>query len=177
VRRALLLTGVLAIPLAGCGGGDETTAPATVTLPTASTTTETAQAPASTTTSTQSGEGGGDGEATPQPGSGSGAPNAMVAATAVLTADGTAEQACGRYVTETYIRASYGGEANCIAEREHADLAGSIAAAPGTDENAIRITVTPSGGPYDGAEVTVNLVVEDGGYRVDAIKAHVPAGP
>jgi hypothetical protein len=160
---------VLALGLASCGGGDSTSTVtvSVVTQPTATITTQSTPPRSTTTTSAT----------TPEPGTGSGAANALMAAAAVLTDGGTTKQACGSYVTERFIETSYGGEANCVAARKHVALARSIVVGPRDDAHSTRFVVVPKGGPYDGAKVTVDLVEQDGAYRVDALKAHVPAGP
>jgi hypothetical protein len=116
-------------------------------------------------------------QAEPQPGTGIGAANALIAAAAVLTRAGTPEQACGSFVTESFIRSSYGGEQNCVAARRPEALARSIVLGPGDDESSTNLIVVPKGGPYDGAKVDVALVEDDDGFRVDRLTADIPAGP
>ncbi|HEY8000892.1 MAG TPA: hypothetical protein VID76_03075 [Solirubrobacterales bacterium] len=178
MRRALTIA-VALVPLVaalavGCGGGDESAAPSTLTVSTAPTST------ATTTTAEPApdAEGaGGTASEQPQPGSGSGAPNAVIAAAAVLTRGGTPQQACGTFVTEAFISTAYGGEENCVAARRPEALARSILVGPEGDASSTTITVVPDGGPYDGVKVAVDLVEEDGGFRVDGLDANVPAGP
>ena len=117
------------------------------------------------------------GGARPRPGTGTGAANSLIAAGAVLTAGGTPAQACGRYVTKAFVKTAYGGEENCLAARRKRALAQSIVVGPGTNEKGTHIAVVPRGGPYDGHKVEVDLVEEGGAFRVDALEAHVPAGP
>jgi hypothetical protein len=119
----------------------------------------------------------GGGGARPRPGTGTGAANSLIAAGAVLTAGGTPAQACGRYVTKAFLETAYGSEENCLAARRKRALAQSIVVGPGTDEKGTHIVVVPKGGPYDGHKVEVDLVEEGGAFRVDALEAHVPAGP
>lgn len=167
VLSALVLAAAL---LTACGGDDEpqTTQTVQVTIPsstaTSSTSTTTTPAPAADTAST------------PQPGSGEGASDAVVAATAVLTDQSTPEQACGSYVTENFIQTSFGGEDNCIAARNGQPLASAITVQSG-DEMSTHLVVVPKGGPYADARVEVELIEEGGQFRVDSLKAHVPAGP
>jgi hypothetical protein len=99
-----------------------------------------------------------------------------VAATAVLTTQGTPEQACGTFVTANYIATSYGGEDNCVAARAHQPLPSDIGVQSG-DATSTHLVVIPTGGPYGGARVSVELVEDGGRFRVDSLKAHVPAGP
>jgi hypothetical protein len=179
VPRALTIAAalVLASLAVGCGGGDEATAPGTITVSTSVPASSTTTSTATTTAAPDAGGAVGSGTEQPQPGSGSGAPNAAIAAAAVLTVGGTPQQACGTFVTEAFIRTAYGGEENCIAARRPEALARSILVGPDGDANSTRITVVPDGGPYDGVKVVVDLVEEDGGFRVDGLDANVPAGP
>jgi hypothetical protein len=94
----------------------------------------------------------------------------------VLTRKGTAQQACGDFVTEEFVRTAYGGEQNCIASRRPAGLAREILVSGG-DEDSTRLVVVPEGGTYDGVEVEVRLIEEKGSFRVDRLEADVPAGP
>ena len=94
-----------------------------------------------------------------------------------MGAAGSPEQACGSYVTEGFIQDSYGGEENCIAARNGVALADTIEIDADGGDSTTHLVVVPTGGPYDGAKVEVDLVREDDGYRVDALDAHVPAGP
>jgi len=174
VRRALLFMLTLATLPAACGGEDEVPAPSTtaVSTPTTPTSATTPEPPAPGPSQ------GGGAESEPlQPGSGPGAASAVIAAAAVLTREGTPEQACGSFVTDAFIRTSYGGEENCIAARRDEALARSISVGPGDDEDSTRIVVVPKGGPYDGVRVEVDLLEEDRGFRVDRLVADVPAGP
>jgi hypothetical protein len=174
---ARLAAVAIAVTLAAGCGDDEADSATTEPATTAATTTE----PATTTEAEPAPGAGGDEKAgeveRPQPGLGVTAPSPGIAAEAVLTRAGTAEQACGGFVTARFIRTAYGGEANCIAARRPSALAASITTVPGSDRSSTRIVVVPNGGPYDGAEVEVILVEQDGGFRVDGLRADVPAGP
>ena len=101
------------------------------------------------------------------------AASAEVAIRAVLTADGDPEQACTAFVTEDFVATAYGGRANCVAARRPNALAESLQI---SDEGGGEFTVVPSGGPYDGVEVRVE-VIDEGGYRVSSLLADIPAGP
>lgn len=180
MRMIHLLATLAALTLvAGCGGSDDPAEPTTVSVTVPATSTSSVSTP--TPDELEEGDSGAGqaqgGGSSPQPGSGDGAANAVIAAAAVLTTEGTPDQACGSYVTENFIETSYGGEENCVAAREGEALARSISVGPGDDELSTHIVVVPKGGPYDGAKVEVELVEADGGFRVDALDAHVPAGP
>jgi hypothetical protein len=161
---ALLIAGA-----AGCGDDDGSTTVATSTEPTPGTTSVSQQTvttstqPETTTTTTAEPAGG--------------AASAVDAATAVLTTEGTAEQACDRYVTEDFIQTAYGGRENCIASRAKDALADGLALGPAIEEGATHLVVVPVGGPYYGAKVEVDVIRDGDTYRVDSLEAHVPAGP
>lgn len=158
--------------LAGCGGSDDqSTRTISVTAPGTTATTSTAS---SSTTGTESTTGGADTTAA-GPGKGAGAP--IVAAAAVLTTHATPEQACGSYVTKNFIETAYGGKENCLAARQDQPLAKRIAVDQSSEQTESKLVVIPDGGPYDGAKVEVDIVVDGASYRVDGLTAHVPAGP
>jgi hypothetical protein len=111
-----------------------------------------------------------------------GAPTAEAAIKAVLTDAGSPGQACGSYVTERFLLRAFGGRANCLAARRPNALARTIAIKRAfVDEQGAHAVVVPTGGPYDGARVEIEVVargVSGGGpYLLDSLKAHVPAGP
>ena len=166
-------TRTIAIALAIAGGaaacGDEagststvasssSTQPTTITPTTATTTT-------STTTAT-----------TPEP-EPAGASDPVAAARAVLTSEGTPEQACEQFVTERFLETAYGGRENCIASRAEGALAEGLSLGPAVEENATPLVVIPQGGPYDGVKVEIDLVRGPDGFRVDGLEADVPPGP
>ena len=183
-RRRLVTLVALALTLAACGdeGESTTTAPGenAGTQPP-----DSAPGDGRTVAGGHEGEAAGDGasgddateQAEPQPGTGTGAANALIAAAAVLTRAGSPEQACGSFVTESFILSSYGGEQNCVAARRPEALARAIVFGPGADEASTNLVVVPKGGPYDGAKVEVGLVEDDDGFRVDRLTANIPAGP
>jgi len=160
---AALSAVILGLLLAACGDDEETTAETatvSVTTPTAS--------PSSTTTTT------GEGTQTPEGGSGEGAEAPVLAAAAVLTTEFTTKQACETFVTENFIATAYGSIDNCVAARED-QLASQITVDKAESESLL--VVIPTGGPYDGAKVEVQIVEEDGRYLVDGLTADIPAGP
>lgn len=166
LRGTLLLAMLVAV---GCGDDDESTTAVTPTQPSPTTTSIGQQTvtsstqPESTTTTTED-----------EPG-GAGSP--VAAATAVLTTEGTPRQACDAVVTEHFIETAYGGRDNCIASRTQSGLADALVLGPAIEEGATHLVVVPAGGPYDGVKVEVELVRDRDTYRVDALDAHVPAGP
>jgi hypothetical protein len=160
LRLAVALA-LSAAAFAGCGGDDDG----------AGATSTAAPVPASTSTTTT---GGGDTSGTERVG-----PKKLVrrAVEAVLTS-GDAADACGRYVTEHYLKVAYGDRRGCV----QAQAPGS--AARKLDFKALRTNgdrgtavVVPSGGPYDGERVTVSLVRDGPRWAVDELEANVPVGP
>jgi hypothetical protein len=168
-RLAVML--VLALAVSGCDGvGGETT--------TATGSAATASIPATTNASTQSLTTT-TAPTAAQPEEGSGSPGVKDAVSAVLTVHGDPAQACGTFVTETFIETAYGGRRNCLAAQRPSALAESfevVSLSPRA--GAVHLVVVPDGGAYDGSRVEVDVVVGDhGGYLVDSLQAHVPAGP
>ena len=111
-----------------------------------------------------------------------GAPTVAAAIKAVLTEAASPEQACGTYVTERFLQRAYGGRANCVAARRPNALADSIRITRSfMNEQGAHAVAIPSGGPYDGAKVQIEVIPATGSgggpYKVDSLKAHVPAGP
>jgi hypothetical protein len=167
--RASLTAAFCAVGLAACGGGAEDDPTSTITTTTSSTerTSTTAESTTAETTTTADAD-------EPEP---AGAADPIAAANAVLTSEGTPEQACERFVTPRFIETAYGGRENCIASRAESALAQGLALGPAVEENANHLVVIPQGGPYDGVKVEIDLVRDAGGFRVDALEADVPPGP
>ncbi len=96
---------------------------------------------------------------------------------ALLTIGGAGT--CGPpVVTPRYVRAAYGSRPGCIkATQSHADVA------HGLEFRRVRMTgssatavVIPSGGLYDGEQLTVSLVRKPR-WAVDALRSNAPVGP
>lgn len=100
---------------------------------------------------------------------------------AVLTDAGSPQQACRKLVTERFVREAYGSRQGCLAAR-----------VPGATAREVRIrdlresgerahaVAVPRGGPYDGIEVEVELVADqglEGAWLVESLVADVPPGP
>lgn len=98
--------------------------------------------------------------------------------TAVLVSPDPA-RACGELVTERYVRSAYGDRAGCrravAAEPIVRSLKfGEVAISPG---GAAATSVRPSGGVYDGERLRTELVLADGAWRLDRLRADIPVGP
>jgi hypothetical protein len=167
-RLAVALSLGLLLP-AGCGDEDEPT-------PTAATdTTPTATTPATTTAN------GDETGQTPDQGQEEIALGPMTiegTLEAVLTGSADAALICDDLVTEKYVRTAYGAREGCIAAQKPGALADSVAveAVDEAGDSASAVAI-PSGGPYDGVEVEVELVRSGEGWRVASLLDDVPAGP
>jgi hypothetical protein len=161
--RGALGVAVVVLAFAGCGGGGAST---------------TSSPPArATTTSTGSGQ-----QSTAPPSGGGGNPvaraDAIEAAIQGAFASRDTSSACRRYVTDGYVKQAYGGESGC-----EAAVRGGIAARSVRvkslrhDRMSATAKAVPHGGPNSGATLTVSLVFESGGWKVDSAKANVPVGP
>jgi hypothetical protein len=167
-----LVLGALAV--AGCGDeeGPATTAPTTTA--TTQTTTTTATATTADGDEVGGGDGGGRGEEIEI-----GRPTSIESTLeAVFTGASDAMLICDELVTDRYVRTAYGDREGCIAAQKPGALADSveITEVEESGDSASAVTI-PSGGPYDGVEVDVELIREPGGWRVDSLLADVPAGP
>jgi hypothetical protein len=87
-------------------------------------------------------------------------------------------QACGTHVTERYLAAAYGGRQGCVQAQSPGSSARSLSSLSARIRgDTAEATAVPSGGPYDGTEVSASLVLDDGTWKVDALHADVPVGP
>jgi hypothetical protein len=78
---------------------------------------------------------------------------------------------CTEDYTDNFVEASGGPEGCEAGEKDPANQADSvdISEVKGVDEVYARAVVTPSGGPADGQELIVELVFEDGRWKVDLV--------
>ena len=166
---------ISALAFAGCGGGSGGT--------TSSTASTTKQPPSTSTTTTTTGsekrqtDGGGFEIKRP------GEPQvAAVKAVEAAVASGDPAKACGRHVTQHYLRVAYGGHRGCVEAQAPGSAATSFRSyhvlhASHHPVRAPTVIVVPQGGPYDGERVRVSLVLGGPGYQVNALHANVPVGP
>ena len=165
-----------ALALGGCGDEEEPATTATTATTTNATTQTTTTATATTADGDEVGGGGGGGRGE---GIQVGRPTTIEnTLEAVLTGASDAALICDSLVTDRYVRSAYGAREGCIAAQKPGALADSVEIAEvdeaGDSASAVAI---PSGGPYDGVEVEVELVNAPGGWQVDSLLADVPAGP
>ncbi len=170
---AALAATLLTAAVAGCGGGGGESS--TGTSASVSTTTSSSQAKSTTTgtpTTGQSGSG--------KSQHGGGTPHQTV--NALLTSVGPANCAAGivpsANVTEHFVHSAYGDTGGCIRAQSQGAVAKSLRSyTQETNGNTATVTVRPVGGIYDGEKLTVSLVKEDGGWKVDNLKSNAPVGP
>jgi hypothetical protein len=166
-RAAALAVVALVVGFAGCGGGgDATSASSTVAQGTTSSTSS------STTTSSTTGTGAGGPRTKPV----SPQDRVRTAVEAVLTSDDPAD-VCGRYVTEHFLSVAYGSRQGCVQAQAPDSAASSLGSYSAEIHGQTATAVAkPTGGPYDGARITVTLV---GGpsFQVDGLRSNVPVGP
>jgi hypothetical protein len=85
---------------------------------------------------------------------------------------------CGRYVTQRYLRVAYGDHEGCVQGQHPGSHATSVEVTHAdSGSTSAKLTLVPTGGPYDGEKLEVVLVEQHGTWRVDALHANVPVGP
>lgn len=178
---ALLLLALALVLVAGCGGDDAPVTQSTITVtPTTSptsTTTREQSAPASDAGAASDSEGQPGAEPAPAD-----RPRSVAAVTAaVLTGSRSPVLICDTLVTAAYVKTAYGARQGCIAAQQPGTLARAVRVSEVTESGDTATAVAvPSGGPYDGVDVAVQLVAApdlDGAWQVDSLVADVPAGP
>lgn len=161
--RAILIIAMLAtaLALAACGEKDEPAA-----VPAAS-----------------AGQSGGSGDDTGGPaqsgGSSSGTSDEQQIATAAETVIGgnDPEKTCERYATIVYVKHAYGDVKGCrSAVAEQKAFAVDVG---GIDLNGRTATAKakPKGGPNQGETLKVDLIRQEGIWRVDLVRSNVKVGP
>jgi hypothetical protein len=159
--------------LAGCGDDEEEAATTATTTPTVQTTTAQTATTADGDEVDESAGGGG------HEGSASGRPTTIEGTLeAVFTGAADAALICDSLATDRYVRRAYGAREGCIAAQKPGALADSVEITEvDEDGDSASAVAIPTGGPYDGVEVEVELVRGGDGWRVDSLLADVPAGP
>lgn len=166
--RLTLAFAIVVAAFAGCGGDGDDTAGSP---PPKSTTAAQGTTTSPTKTTTGDADGGSRGQQRNPP------KDPRTTVEAVLTSSDPAD-ACGRFVTEHYLRVAYGDRQGCVGAQAPGSAADQL------DLRDFRINrdratavVVPSGGPYDGERLTVSLVTDGRRWAVDELEANVPVGP
>jgi hypothetical protein len=168
---AALAATLLAAAIAGCGGGgsESSTSTSAATTTQASTQARTTSTGSITTRGTNGSGGAGHGQ-TPQ--------QAVNGVLIKVGPDNCVAGGGSSNVTEHYIHAAYGDTGGCIRAQNKGAAAKSLDSySQKITGNTGTVEVRPVGGIYDGEKITVLLVKEDGGWKVDALKSNAPVGP
>lgn len=178
MRRVAIIAPVLVVLLAGCGDSDSGSGePTTISVAAPATTTTSVGESASPVAPDDSA---GDPAEADTPGADR--PRTVEdVVSAVLTSSETPEVICDRLVTPEYVKTAYGARQGCLAAQQPGSLADSVEIADVQEagDSATAVAV-PTGGPYDGVDVDVELVAAtdlDGAWVIDSLLADVPAGP
>jgi hypothetical protein len=104
--------------------------------------------------------------------------NISITLEAVLTGRDP-RRVCGELVTDRYLREAYGGAAGCEAAQADAKPAkgvrlSRIVVLP---DSVAQASAAPKGGLYDGERLRAELVLDDGLWKLDALRSNVPVGP
>jgi hypothetical protein len=96
----------------------------------------------------------------------------------VLLMSGDPAQICEELVTRRYVQRSYGSAAGCRAGQDE-QSAPEVVTFEGFEIGASRArgVVRFQGGVYDGEKGDVELVLEDGRWKLDSLRVDVPPGP
>ncbi len=87
------------------------------------------------------------------------------------------------YVTAHYLSVAYGGKQGCVQAQAPASAPKSLnmndvilldTAKPPPQAS---VRVAPDGGLYNGEQLLVSLVKEDGTWKIDELKSNAPVGP
>jgi hypothetical protein len=166
-RRIAVVATIAALTLAACGDDDE-----------AATTTAAAVTGASDTADGETAPGTEAPEDEPSDDPASDRTAIEITLEAVLTGTDP-RQVCGELVTERYLSDAYGGASGC--ERAQADQKPAnsvklsrIVVLP---DSVAQASAEPTGGIYDGERLRAELVLDEGFWKLDALRSNVPVGP
>ena len=86
---------------------------------------------------------------------------------------------CGSLITERYVKQAYGDTKGCIRSQSKKAAATNlnIAGITISPEAVAQTSVEVKGGVYDGEQLRVVLVLQDGNWRLDSLRSNVPVGP
>lgn len=164
---AALAAALLAAAAAGCGGGSSESSTST-----SASVSTTSTATSSRTTSSSTSTSGGATVKVP----GKGVPTIEGAVQVVLLHP---SNACnGAVATQHFLHAAYGGHTGCVQAALSQSAAKSLRSYQSrVSGDMATVTVRPVGGVYDGEKITVSLVRDQLGWKVDSLKSNAPVGP
>jgi hypothetical protein len=108
-----------------------------------------------------------------------------MAVDAVLTSSDPDKACASLYVTQHYLEVAYGGKQGCVKAQAPGSAAKSVRiegvirpdTASTTAPEVIAKVVPSGGGLYEGEKITVSLVRQGAGWKVDGLKSNAPVGP
>lgn len=161
MRRLPILIAALAlaVSIAACGEKDESVA------------TE------AQVTETTAGGGGGSGGGAGGGGGGQSDEDQIADAVVAVIGGNDPDEVCEELATVVYVKHSYGDVQGCRAAVEKRATVGVDVKVGKVDGNTAEATATPQGGPNRGEELKVDLVNEDGVWKVDVVRSNAPVGP
>lgn len=91
---------------------------------------------------------------------------------------GDPKLACGQLVTQAYLSETYGDKTACEQSQAPGSHAKSVKVSgiEVAGEKAKAVAV-PKGGPSSGDRLRIQLVLEDGTWKVDSLRSNAPVGP
>jgi hypothetical protein len=93
-------------------------------------------------------------------------------------ASGDPKLACERFVTEHYLRTTYGDRTACVQGQAPGSAAKSVKISGiAVDGESAKAVAVPKGGPSSGDRLRVTLVREGDAWKVDALRSNAPVGP
>jgi hypothetical protein len=162
MRRLPALIAVLALAAgaSACGEKDESAA------------TEVQVTGATTDDGGGGGGGGGGGESAGQSDEGQ-----IADAVVAVIGGNDPTQVCEKLATVVYVKHSYGDVQGCraaVAKRGASDVDVTVGK---VEAKTAEATATPKGGPSKGETLKVDLILEDGVWKVDVVRSNAPVGP
>jgi len=81
-------------------------------------------------------------------------------------------------VTQRYLRVAYGDHEGCVQGQRPGGHATAVQVThANSGATSAKLTLVPTGGPYDGEKLKMVLVEQNGVWKVAALHANVPVGP
>ena len=174
MKRASAAVAMLALTLAGCGGGSGTTTSQITTVPKAPTTTGPANPPPSTVTTNPSPKPPAPKKQTTTAKSLNPASPPKTVTYALSLRD---QIVCGLY-TKQLLNRSFGGMQGCRSAVSSGGRASSVEIVKTkTKGNSATVIAVPHGGPSSAEKLTISLVRTEGRWQLRAIKSNTPVGP
>src|SRR5215213_2850384 len=156
----LIVVLALAAALSACGEKDESAA------------TE-----AEVTQTTAGGGGGGGGSGGGGGGGGQSDEDQIAESATAVLGGNDPDEVCEEFATVVYVKHSYGDAQGCqsaVEKRAAVDVDVTVGKMDGSTAEA---TATPKGGPNKGEDLKVDLVNENGVWKVDVVRSNAPVGP